>query len=163
MNKEGQFEISFGMIFSIIIIIATVAVAGYVIKYFYDVGQCGGVGTFYQDFQGEITKAWESTISQGVFEHAIPGTDFVCFANPKYPYYGKTFSVQYNSLKDYINSYGVDENRNIFLYPSSGCKGLEYNTIEHVNITSFFCAPVKDGKVSITLGKNIGDSLVKIG
>mgnify|MGYP001609437529 CR=1 FL=1 len=39
INKRGQIELSFGMIFSIIIIIALVATAFYAISYFFKLGK----------------------------------------------------------------------------------------------------------------------------
>ena len=60
MEKRGQIQISFGMIFSIIIIIAIVAVSIYVITIFLDFNKCGKVVLFYEDLEEEIQKAWES-------------------------------------------------------------------------------------------------------
>ena len=142
-DKRGQFEISFGMIFSIFIIIATVAVAFYVITQFLGVNECAGIGGFYDDFQREITKAWQSSISKGV-------------------YTGTKYTVQYDSLKDTIQSFGIDENRNVFLYPSKGCQGMEYYSLEHIAVSDFFCSQVVDGKVKVNFDKDVSDALVKL-
>ena len=162
-DKRGQFEISFGMIFSIIIIIATVAVAFYVIKEFLGVNECAGIGSFYADFQSKVTQAWSSTISQGVYTGTIPtGVDYVCFVNPDKPYVGVKYASQYNALQDAIQTFGADEKKNVFLYPGAGCKGLEYYAMQHVNISDFFCANVVDGKVSVNFQKDVSDALVKL-
>ena len=54
MKKRGQLQISFGMIFSIILIIAFVALAVYVIMIFLDTGKCANTGLFKNDLQQEI-------------------------------------------------------------------------------------------------------------
>ena len=56
MNKKslrGQIQLSFGMIFSIIIIIATIAVAFYVISTFMDTSRCIDVENFYTRVEGQ--------------------------------------------------------------------------------------------------------------
>jgi hypothetical protein len=151
------------MIFSIIIIIASVAVAFYVIKEFLSVNECAGIGSFYDDFQKQVTKAWSSTISKGVYDGNLPASiDYVCFANPGKVYTGTKFKVQYDSLKDTIQSFGVDENRNVFLYPSKGCQGMEYYSLEHIVVDDFFCSSVVGGKVKVNFNKDVSDALVKL-
>ena len=162
-DKRGQFEISFGMIFSIFIIIATVGVAFYVITQFLGVNECAGIGSFYDDFQREVTKAWQSTISKGVYEGKLPNSiEYVCFAVPGKPYTGTKYKVQYEALKDTIQSFGIDENRNVFLYPSKGCNGMEYYSMEHIAVSDFFCSAVVDGKMKVNFSKDVSDALVKL-
>ena len=162
-DKRGQFEISFGMIFSIFIIIATVAVAFYVIKEFLSVNECAGIGGFYDDFQREITKEWQSSISKGVYTGTLPTSiEYACFAVPGKVYTGTKYTVQYDSLKDTIQSFGIDENRNVFLYPSKGCQGMEYYSLEHIAVSDFFCSQVVDGKVKVNFDKDVSDALVKL-
>jgi len=162
-SKRGQFEISFGMIFSIIIIIATVGVAFYVITQFLSVNECAGIGSFYDDFQKQATNAWESTISKGVYTGNIPTSiEYVCFVNPGKVYTGGKYRAQYDALKDTIQTFGVDENRNVFLYPGQGCAGMEYYSMDHINVSDFFCSAVSDGKVKINFNKDVSDALVKL-
>lgn len=163
-GKKGQLEISFGMIFSILIIIATVAVAFYVIKYFFGLNECSQVSSFYQDLQSDVDKAWASSLSNGVSSGKLPlSVSYVCFANPKKPYLGKTFSLQYNELKDKIGSLGVDENKNVYLYPGTSCSGMEYNNIKNIKIDDFFCVQVSQGEVRIKVSKGVNDALVNVG
>ena len=51
MEKRGQIQLSFSVIFSIIIIIATLAVAGYVIVKVLNVGNNVECKILYQDLQ----------------------------------------------------------------------------------------------------------------
>ena len=62
MNKRGQIDISFGMIFSIILIIAVVGVAFYVINNFIELKKCTEIGLFYDDLKKYIDEAWQSTM-----------------------------------------------------------------------------------------------------
>ena len=82
MDKKGQIDISFGMIFSIIIIIATVAIGFYVITYFLNLSSCTKVGLFWNSLNEEVDKAWNSDIAQTVYTKDVPsGITHVCFGN----------------------------------------------------------------------------------
>ncbi len=164
MNKRGQFQLSFSMIFSIIIIIVTVAIAAYVIMYFLDLNKCREITGFYSDFQGRVDKAWASGFTSDTFEYALPReVEEVCFVNSSKRYNGAEFEKEYNDLRMYIDSYGEDANRNLFLYPlTNSCHGLSYFSLKHVSIENFFCIKTINGKSSIKISKGRADSLVKV-
>lgn len=157
MNCRGQMQLSFGMIFSIIMIIAGVAVAFYVITFFLDVSKCAQAGIFYQDLDNRVDKVWVSEKSSTVFESTIPpGITSVCFGN----------------LTQFINP-GSEERReniervyrhsknNVFLYPTRDACGKEGGAFElkHGEAEKFFCAEVNDGKVQVKIKKDSFDKL----
>jgi hypothetical protein len=156
MAKRGQFQISFGMIFSIIIIIAIFAISGYVIyKVFLPTSQCIEIGLFYDPLEKYINKAWGSTIHRGTFTGTLPsGIEQVCFGDINLA------SGQYGEVvRDFINSDG-----NVFLFPPyEACdSALASKTLKHVQIENFFCIPVVSGKIKINTEKTQFDSLVSI-
>ncbi len=155
MSKRGQFSISFSMIFSIIIIIAIVGVAFYVISGFLSTSKCAEVGLFYDDLKNYIEKAWQSTIHQDTFSSALPsGIESVCFGNIAQA------SQEYNEIKKaFINSNG-----NVFLYPpQKACdSSLSAIKLEHVQINNFFCKNVENNKIEIKTSKDKFDALVTI-
>ena len=82
MEKRGSVQLSFGMIFSIIIIIVTVSIAFYVIAYFLDLRKCTEIGLFYKDFQDKIDDIWKSEFASEEFVGRLPsGIDGVCLGN----------------------------------------------------------------------------------
>lgn len=162
IKKKGQFEISFGMIFSIIIIIATVVTAFYVIRYFLDLNKCSDAQGFYDGLQGEVAKAWNSAIYSGDYEGRVPSNiQYVCFWNNTYAITIAKFKTQYNAVKEYTS---VVEKKNVYLYPpESACKGTASYNLKYADIRGFNCFPVNDSRVKVHLSKGSFDSLVKIG
>ena len=148
---------SFGMMFSIILIIAFVGVAIYAITTFLSIGKCGQIGLYYNDLQGEVDKAWQSEISRSVFEAAIPsGIESVCFGNLTQSV-NSEFREEYKSLVRYTNSKG-----NIFMFPQNkACDSqLASIRIEHAVADEFFCVAKQGGKVSVRLVKEEGENEV---
>ncbi len=153
MNKRGQFNISFSMIFSIIIIIAIVGVAFYVISGFLSTSKCAEIGLFYDDLKTYMEKAWQSTIHQDTFTSTLPeGIESVCFGN--------IAQAQDEKIKKaFINSNG-----NVFLYPpQKACdSSLSAIKLEHVQLNNFFCKSVDNNKIQIKTSKDKFDALVTI-
>ena len=158
MEERGQLQITFSMMFSIILIIAFVGVAIYAITTFLSIGKCGQIGLYYNDLQGEVDKAWQSEISRSVFESSVPsGIEQVCFGNLTQRVSLES-REEYNSLVRYTNSKG-----NIFMFPSNkACDDqLSSTRIEHVLADEFFCVAKQSGKVKVRLVKEEGDNEVK--
>ncbi|MEI6731951.1 MAG: hypothetical protein WCK90_04705, partial [archaeon] len=109
MVKRGQFELSFGMIFSILIIVFTIAVAAYVIMSFMGTTNCTTAGTLYSDLQKQVDAAWNSEISQNVFTGKLPsGITEVCFGN-------LTLTKGYEAEFENVNTY-AKKGDSLFLY-----------------------------------------------
>lgn len=168
-NKRGEIlGMSFGMIFSIILIIAFVATAFYVIKYFINTSNCAQVGSFYTELQQEIDAMWNSEGGSKTFSAALPaGIKYVCFAN---------FSASKNTnglatAQRQIPNLAYDElfryksiKANIFAYPTKkSCQSFRYAFIQHATFEQNpQCHLNKDGKVLITLQKDTGEAFVRI-
>lgn len=160
MNKRGQIDISFGMIFSIILIIAVVGVAFYVINNFIELKKCTEIGLFYNDLKKYIDEAWQSTIHKDTFPNGkypaiLPsGIEMVCFGDIAQA------QQEYNDIKkSFINSNG-----NVFLYPAQkACdSSLSSIKLEHVKTDNFFCIPVVDSKIELKTEKNQFEALVTL-
>lgn len=159
MRKRGQLQISFGMIFSIILIIAIVGVSIYVISYFMSLRSCTTIGFFYDDIQDRVDKAWASTKAQEIFEADLPrGIEKVCFGSFDIPHRDED-SEAFESLKRYAN-----HNKNLFLYPNQGDCGADLRSykLEHATSDEFFCSEVDGGEVTFKISKTSTDSLVKL-
>jgi hypothetical protein len=166
-GRKGQIQISFGMIFSIIIIIAIVATSFYVIKYFLNMNKCNQIAFFFNDFQKKVDKAWASGDTQDVFESNLPGSvKAVCFGNSSLtvPTGANNEDVKkYNELKNYIIT---KIEKNLFIYPSSGScdSSLQYYNLKHTIPANgqFFCINTVKGKLSVKITKASNDALVKL-
>lgn len=161
MQKRGNFDISFSMIFSIIIIIAIIGVAFYVISSFVSVSNCAEIGLFYDGLQEHIDKAWKSTIHKDTFTGKLPlGIELVCFGSlTQTP--PRDYISQYNSiLRSNINS----KNRNVFLYPiHKSCDATLFAAeLENIKTDEFFCIPVKDSKIELKTEKDQFDAQVTL-
>ncbi len=157
MNKRGQVQISFGMIFSIIIIIATIAIGFYVITYFLNLSSCTKIGIFWNSLDEEIAKSWNSDISQTVFEKEIPsGITHLCLGN----FSQMSFEADkklFTELRGYENP-----GRNAYLYPpGKACDAAFYN-LKHIKTDRFFCVPAESGTISIKLSKTSLDAMVTL-
>lgn len=165
MMKRGSIEISFGMIFSIIIIIALIGVAVYAITAFLDFSGSAQMGLFYQEFQDSVNNVWSSATTNRVFTFTVANSiDFVCFGNIAGNIDAGQYNVQLNKLREGSSSF-QQQNTNTFLYPPDKAGDLAFKKIDKIDTTTlddFDCFEVESGKVRIRLFKGEFDSLVKI-
>lgn len=155
MEKKG-FELSFSMIFSIIVIVAIIGIAFYVINYFLDLGECTEVSMFYRDFQQKIDSAWNSEITRDEFVGSLPGgIESVCLGNLSRGGSGE----EYEEMRAYERF-----NFNIFLFPGRKSCEMARSRINHLDTADIglTCFPVENGEVRIGIEKGSFDSLVKI-
>ena len=156
MAKRGQLQISFGVIFSIIVIIFTLAVAGYIIIKFYDLGVSVSCKTYYQDLQEKIDKAWASQGEvRDVFSKGEPsGVKSICFGNMSQLSNAED-SDEFEDFKFYAK---VDSD--MFFSPRSVCdSGTFTYDLKHAKTDSFFCVNAGEG---VKLTKGEFDSVVKL-
>jgi len=151
---------SFGMIFSIIIIIAIISVAFYTIGFFLNTRDCTDIALFHKDLQERIDKSWNSEITRDTFEGRLPSSiEQVCFGDDGFSGAGEI----YESFDDlYPRSFKP----NLFIYPSEKSCDQAYVEIEHITLeefqNQFGCFPVENGRVLIRLEKSNTDPLVRI-
>jgi len=159
--KKGQMKLSFGMIFSIILIIVFIGFAFYAIKTFLILQDSAGTGKFVGDIQSDINKVWNSEQASQEETYSLPsGIQYVCFTD--FFSSGKgAKSHLYEELKDTF--FG---NENMVFYPigSSDFDSTEVDYIDIEKITEEenpFCIE-NDGEIRIRLEKGFGEALVTI-
>jgi hypothetical protein len=139
MKKRGSIELSFGMIFSIILVIVFIAVAIYGIKKFLDFQNDLKISQFKDNLQKDIDDIWRSS------EGSYPG---------KYSLPSKVVSVCFTD----------DAYQNLVFNPDN----IAGTMINHIDIAktlggqSSVCFDNTNGEVDMQLGKNYGESLVTI-
>jgi len=154
--KRGQIKLSFGMIFSIILIIFFVAFAFFAIQKFLDLGGTISVGKFVDDFQLNVDKLWAGEKGSQELEYSLPKKiDLVCFVNLLGPKHG-----DYTDFYEEFEKYSPDNN--LFFYPMD--MGLDVIEIKHIGFEGDnpLCFEVKNGKVKIGIEKDFNEELVSV-
>jgi hypothetical protein len=129
-NKKGDINLSFGMIFSIILIAVFIFAAIYGINFFLNYGKCTQVGRFYDDFQRQVSTVFLSQFTENKnFDVLLPSSiKMICFANLSENQRGD-FIEEYNSISDYY----LDD-ANLFLIPGESACSIPYKNIKRLNI-----------------------------
>ena len=169
MARRGSIELSFGMIFSIIIIIAIVGVATYAIVYFLDLGKLTELSLFHQKFQETIDDVWGSSITDKVVSFTLPaGIKLVCFGNLSSNSWNPAYEEEYEHFKEYSSSF-ERERTNRFIYPTNEAGEFSFKKVSKIYLselgqphTDFECFEVSDRKIKVRLKKDTFDALVKV-
>ncbi|HOW37200.1 MAG TPA: hypothetical protein PLK34_03045 [Candidatus Pacearchaeota archaeon] len=84
-KKRAQMQLSFGMIFSIILIIAFIAFAFYAIRYFLNLQEETQIKDFIRTLQGDIDEVWGSTKSNESKQYFLPEKiKRICFEDSEF-------------------------------------------------------------------------------
>jgi len=156
-DKHGQevFGMPFTVIFSIIIIIAVLFTAFFVIRWFLDFQRCSQAGLFLNDLEKAVKEAYESSFSDTgdkPFTRALPSSvKLVCIADLSKE--GSTEEEKEMLLE--FERY-ADPNSNVFLYPSRGvCTEASSKKIAYLEEKEgVYCFNVKEGKVEIRIKRD---------
>jgi len=156
-DKGGAISLSFGFIFSVLVIAAIVAVAFYAISFFLNLGKCADISLFVQDLQENVDKAWSSEITKETFVGALPRSiESVCFWDGE----GENAGQEFQEIRDFTRM----DRYNMFFYPPENACDQAANKIEHVDLSvlGWHCFEVNNGKVEILLEKDSYNPLVVI-
>ena len=139
-GKKGAIELSFGMIFSLILIIVFLAFGFYAITKFIALQKTIQIENFLRDFQNDVDTMWKSSQGSQNLVYSLPTSiTAVCFKNDEFQ------NLEFNS-KEIING----------------------KMIEHIDIAkttkdeSPFCIGNVKGKITIRLVKDYGEILVSV-
>ena len=164
-QTRGQMKLSFGMIFSIILIITFIAFAFYAIQKFLDIQNAAQVAKFANDLQFDIDKIWKGSQGSQKKEYFLPSKiKYVCFIDydPLSSKKGPNENF-YDELKQLFY-----ETENLFFYPLGSDQGLGAKEIKHIDLEKTtenenpFCTKNIKGKVSIIIKKDFNEALVTL-
>ena len=181
-NKRGQtvFGMSYGVIFSIFVIVFIVAVAFIAIRHFMGLNSCTQIGLFYDSLQQEVERGWSSGSGRYLknFEGSLPISGFfssnlkeVCFGNLSAT--NTPFNSERQEILEFLHG-DISGSENVFVYPpKEACDGNLYgihlkcangrSECMKIISNSFFCTTInKNGKAIVTLDKNERDVLVTV-
>lgn len=154
---------SFGMIFSIILIIIFLAVAFYGISKFLEFKDLTQTSKFVKDLQVDVDKMWGGFQGSEEFTYLLPNRiKLVCLIDYNSPSRGE-YKEEYEELEQ-----AFFEEENLFFYPVGSGVGRDGSVIRHLNITSTtennnpLCFENKDGRVKISIIQDYGENSVRI-
>jgi len=164
MKKRGQMQLSFGMIFSIILIIVFIAFAFYVIKILIEGQEEATVLLFKEDLEEDIEKIWKGSgsITKPEGYKLTKKIEMVCFVDYSSPEKGENSEI-YRKLKQVYYEY-----ENMFFYPVGSGAGLDATTIRHIDLEKMtesenpYCIENKDGRIILTIKKGYNEELVLV-
>lgn len=163
VDKRGQIKLSFGMIFSIILIIIFLAFGFYAIAKFLNLKGYVEAGKFAEAMQNDVDKMWKSSQGSQEVEYSLSSkVEAVCFVDYSYQS-KKDIKGIYEKLKQVY-----DNEQNFFFYPIGSGQGLDAATIRHIDLEKItkeenpFCVKNTENKVKLTIKKNFDDALVVI-
>lgn len=156
-------KLSFGMIFSIILIAVFISIAFFAIQKFLSIQNVVKLSQFKDKLQADVDKMWKSSQGSQQVEYFISSSvEKVCFVDYSSSAEGKN-SRLYNLLKKVY--YGSE---NVIFYPIGSAEGLDAIIIEHIDLSKIvesenpFCIEKVGGKVQMVIKKDYGESLVQI-
>jgi hypothetical protein len=138
-RKRGALELSFGMIFSIVLIVAFLAFGVYAIIKLLAMQETIQIESFLSDFQNDVDSMWKSSGSQNLVYSLPTSIKAVCFKN--------------------------DEFQNLEFSSDEITKG---EMIEHLDIEKTtedenpLCIANNKGRVNLKLVKEYGETLVTV-
>ncbi len=162
-SKRGQINLSFGMIFSIILIVVFIVFAFYAIGKFLDIQKAAKAGQFISSLEGDIDKMWRSSSGSQQVEYSLPSSvDYVCFAD--------FASEKRGAKQEFYNNLRLAhfEDENMFFYPVGSAAAVDSKSIDNIDLLEItsrenpYCIPNIDGKIKLTLKKGLDESLVTI-
>ena len=161
--KRSQMKLSFGMIFSIILIVAFISFAFYAIQKFLEIQRVAQIGQFVDSLQKDVDKMWRSSQGSQAEEYFLPSRiDYVCFVDYSLPGRGDNKEL-YKKLKQVFYEF-----ENLIFYTVGSAEGLDAVVIKNIDIEKItedenpFCIENSKGKVRMTIKKDWGDALVTI-
>ncbi|MBM3228447.1 hypothetical protein FJZ20_00980 [Candidatus Pacearchaeota archaeon] len=160
--KRGQMNLSFGMIFSIILIVIFLVFGFYAIKAFLKFQDSATKGKFFDELKADVDRVWKSAESSQERTYFLPSKIVsVCFVDFSSSAIGRDAGIYSELKKTY---YGTE---NLVLYPigSSEVESIRINNIDLIEMTKNenpFCIETNKGKLILTLSKNFNDALVTV-
>jgi hypothetical protein len=162
-RKSAQLKLSFGMIFSIFLIIIFLAFAFYAIKFLLNMQKSIKIGEFIKNLQEDIDKMQKGSSGSQKNEYVLnKKVDYICF-------------IDYDSPKRGINRNLYDElqqlffkDENLFFYPIGSGEGIDKVKIKNIDLIKItknenpFCINCFEGKVDLIIKKEYGDRFVEI-
>lgn len=162
-QMRGQINLSFGMLFSIILIIVFIVFAFYAIGKFLDIQKSVKVGQFSESLKADVDRMWKSSSGSQAVEYSLPSSvESVCFTD-----FGESASSGKEKTYDSLRMVHFNE-ENTFFYPVGSAGGVDSVKINNIDLTEItkkenpYCIESVNEKIKLTIKKDIGSALVVV-
>jgi len=165
MMKNGQIEMSFGMMFSIILIGIFVFVAIYAIMIFLNMGNQVDTAVFTSNLQNEVDRIWRGAGEDAFINLTLRSSKitYICFFNSDEPKKGNFNNI--DEIFEELKSRPLNSNENLYFYPAKYAD-ISARKISHMDMTKFnsnpYCIKKQGDVFRIRLSKELGGSLVRV-
>jgi len=164
-NKKGSevFGMSFSMIFSIILIVFFIAIAGIAINAFLKFQKEAQIRLFMGEFQNAVNIAFNSDEYESYFKSELPsGIKDVCLINLTSS--AKSPNTDEQGIFNYVKKETRDFKYNLYIYAPEKSYKTKWGTIKNIDLSQKnpICIPVKNNKVSIKLVREFEYPQVKV-
>ena len=163
IDKFGQMKLSFGMIFSIILIMVFLAFTFFAIKTLLGMNCAVTVARFQSSIQEDVDRAWKASIGSQEEIYNLPKKiEKVCFVD-----YSSDALGEYSSLYSELNT-AFWETENIIFYPVGSACGIDSFHIKHIDLLKMtqndnpLCFDNVNGKITLNIEKEYGAQLAII-
>jgi len=164
-DKLGQMKLSFGMIFSIILIIIFLGFTFFAIKTLLGMNDAVAVGKFYDSLQTDTDRAWQASQGSQEETYKLPSKiKKVCFADYINSDVGSGENI--DLYKELRLAHHINEN--VIFFPLGSGGGMNSMYIEHIDIIKMtqdnnpICFDNLKGKVTLNIEKEYGSELAII-
>ena len=160
-NKRGDIQLSFGMMFSMFLIVVFIVVAIIAINAFLGVQCSVSSGQFIKDFQAKVNELYASSGQDVPFKSSLGNCkiDYVCFFDSE-----KRVSGSSKAMGEEFEG-KITAGNNLYFYPAKSKDFLSVN-IKYIDMSKFsenpYCIKVAGGNVEIRLTKELEDVYVKV-
>ncbi|MBU0958555.1 MAG: hypothetical protein KKB31_01290 [Nanoarchaeota archaeon] len=154
-EKKAQMKLSFGMIFSIILIVFFLVFAFFAIKMFLGTNEKAVLSKFVDGLQTDITTIWKSPQGSQQISYRLPkNIEEVCIAddvNENLRFYPEKSEDLPPIVLEHLDVYNTTHS--LGSVPDKPGLG---NNVRHL------CFNKEDGEIEIVLEKNFGEALVRV-
>lgn len=161
--QDGVFGLSFGMIFSIILIVFFFIGAFMGIRAFLSYQKCALLNIFVGEVQQKVDEAWNSQSASFRFNSSLPsGVEYICFINLSAP--ANNTNPTEKAIYDDILAGYYEADKNLHIYAPKKDYCLKWKTIKHLDLAKKnpVCAKVTRNIVSIKVERTFDSPLVKV-
>lgn len=161
-KAEGVFGLSFGMIWSIILIVFFVLAAFIGIRVFLGYQEKTTIGFFLDDLDKSVKEAFYAESTNYEFKSNLPsGIEYVCFVNFTSPTRNPNDAEK--MIWDLVTSTYYEPDMNIYLYTPNKDYGISFDKINYIYTErNPLCVKVINKKISIKIEKKFDEAFVRL-
>jgi len=170
-QKRGSIELSFQLIFSLILVAVFIYAAFTGIKYFLNVSEHAQINTFIAELQSKVESAWLATEISQTYEISLPsGIKYVCFSEVNNLTKSALTKSNITACKDFENYLPLYKDKNLFFCPAEAAWKVSAPMYMNINCNGKNCLTFpknpycikNDGKVRFKLEMNLGDEKIRL-